>query len=326
MKFSTPVDLPEKTVQITPHSRVMFIGSCFADHIGGRMSDCLPQEQVCINPHGTLYNPVSIRNTLVTYLPDTIDPPYSRKGLFETSDGQWRHWDYSTKFSAPTQQALEAELTQGWERANALFAQLDVLFITLSTDHVYWITDGPYKDYCAANCHKQPASMFKEEVLPWRDLESWWHYFLSHLLQVMPHLRVVFTISPYRYAKYGMHGNALSKAQLLLLTDHLCREFERAYYFPAYEIVTDELRDYRFYAPDMLHPSEQAIDYVWERFTEWAFTPTMHDYARERTALLRAMGHRPINPDTEAHRNFLQKLDMRKQAFRQKWGTDALIG
>ena len=259
-------------------------------------------------------------------MPDTIDPPYSRKGLFETSDGQWRHWDYSTKFSAPTQQALEAELTQGWERANALFAQLDVLFITLSTDHVYWITDGPYKDYCAANCHKQPASMFKEEVLPWRDLESWWHYFLSHLLQVMPHLRVVFTISPYRYAKYGMHGNALSKAQLLLLTDHLCREFERAYYFPAYEIVTDELRDYRFYAPDMLHPSEQAIDYVWERFTEWAFTPAMHDYARERTALLRAMAHRPINPDTEAHRKFLQKLDMRKQAFRQKWGTDALIG
>lgn len=123
-----------------------------------------------------------------------------------------------------------------------------------------------------------------------------------------------------------MHGNALSKAQLLLLTDHLCREFERAYYFPAYEIVTDELRDYRFYAPDMLHPSEQAIDYVWERFTEWAFTPAMHDYARERTALLRAMAHRPINPDTEAHRKFLQKLDMRKQAFRQKWGTDALIG
>ena len=239
MKFSTPVDLPEKTVQITPRSHVMFIGSCFADHVGQRMSDCLPQSQVCINPHGTLYNPLSIRNALVTYLPDTIDPPYSKKGLFKTSDGQWRHWDYSTKFSAATRQTLEAELQQGWERANALFAKLDVLFITLSTDHVYWITDGPYKDYCAANCHKQPASMFKEEALPWRDLESWWHYFLSHLLQVMPHLRVVFTISPYRYAKYGMHGNALSKAQLLLLTDHLCREFERVDYFPAYEIVTD---------------------------------------------------------------------------------------
>lgn len=321
MNFRTLVELPERNLQLTPKSNVLFIGSCFADHMGQRLAHCMSQQRVQVNPHGTLYNPVSIRNVLVTYLPDAVAAPFQDAGFFQLpGDGEWRHWDYSTKFTAPTKEELKARLQAEWEQMHSFFAQLQVLFITFSTDHVYWLSQGPYKDSCAANCHKQPSRMFREEVESWRELEHYWHYFLSGLHQELPNLKVVFTLSPYRYAKYGMHENALSKARLMLLIDQLCREFGVfVSYFPAYEIITDELRDYRFYAPDMLHPSEQAIDYVWERFSEWAFTPELHEYARERQSILRDMQHRPIHPNSDAHRAFLQKLEQKKRSFRNKW-------
>lgn len=327
MNFRTPVDLPESDLQLTPKSNILFIGSCFADHMGQRLADCLPSSRICVNPHGTLYNPVSIRNVLVTYVPDSVVVPFCDEGFFQLSgSGEWRHWDYSTKFSAPTKKDLKGILQAEWEQTNDFFQSLNVLFITFSTDHVYWLSEGPYKDYCAANCHKQPARMFREEVESLKDLEHYWHYFLSSLHQEIPQLKVVFTLSPYRYAKYGMHENALSKARLLLLIDHLCSEFGVfASYFPAYEIITDELRDYRFYAPDMLHPSEQAIDYVWERFSEWAFSPQLHDYAHDRQSLKRAMQHRAINPNSAEHQAFLQKLEQKKRAFSAKWGEDFLL-
>ena len=136
-------------------------------------------------------------------------------------------------------------------------------------------------------------------------------------------LKVVFTLSPYRYRKYGMVENARVKARLLLLIDALCRRFEGAAYFPAYEIVTDELRDYRFYKEDMLHPSDQAVGYVWERFREWTFTPEMDEFAREWQSIARASAHRPLHPESEEHKRFVQTMESRRQLFRQKWQTPA---
>ena len=325
MKFSTPVSLPSEAIRLTPQSRVMFIGSCFADHIGKHMAACLPPSQVCINPHGPLYNPVSIRNTLVTYLPEAIAAPVHPDGFFQTQDGEWRHWEYSTQFTASSRQALEAQLMADWERTKNLFAQLDVLFITFSSDHAYWLEEGKFAHNCVANCHKQPSRLFSESVQELKDMIHWWHYFLSDLHQELPQLKVVFTLSPFRYAKYGMHESQLGKARLLLLIEEMQREFGCfVSYFPAYEIVCDELRDYRFYDSDMLHPSQQATDYVWERFRSWAFTPELSAYADERTALLRAFAHRPINPHSEAHQAFLQKLEAKKQAFMQKYGEEGL--
>ena len=325
MKFSTPVSLPPEAIRLTPQSRVMFIGSCFADHIGKHMAACLPPSQVCINPHGPLYNPVSIRNALVTYLPEAIAAPIHPDGFFQTQDGEWRHWEYSTQFTAFSRQALEAQLITDWERTKNLFAQLDVLFITFSSDHAYWLEEGKFAHSCVANCHKQPSRLFSESVQELKDMIYWWHYFLSDLHQELPQLKVVFTLSPFRYAKYGMHESQLGKARLLLLIEEMQREFGCfVSYFPAYEIVCDELRDYRFYDSDMLHPSQQATDYVWERFRSWAFTPELSTYADERTALLRALAHRPINPHSEAHQAFLQKLEAKKQAFIRKYGEESL--
>ena len=151
------------------------------------------------------------------------------------------------------------------------------------------------------------------------EIVSSWQALLSRLPERM---KVVFTVSPYRYAKYGMHGNRLSKATLLLAVDALCRADDRCLYFPAYEIVLDELRDYRFYAPDMLHVSEQGIDYVWERFRTWAFTEEMTTFAREWADIQKALAHRPLHPDSEAFRRFETATKERLRQFEARWGTE----
>lgn len=322
MNFRTPVELPESSLQLLPQSRVLFIGSCFADHVGQRLASCLPSNQVCINPHGTLYNPVSIRNVLATYLADDVVKPFSEAGFFQLDSDEWRHWDYATKYTASSRAALATMLREEWQLTADFVRRADALFITFSTDHVYCLREGEYRDACVANCHKQPMRLFREEVADWNTLCAQWTAFLSAYHRDYPKQKVIFTLSPYRYAKYGMHENALSKSRLLLLIDSLCRDFGSfVSYFPAYEIITDELRDYRFYASDMLHPSEQAIDYVWEQFTVWAFTPQLTAYARERSAILRDMQHRPINPNSEAHQQFLLRLAEKKRKFEAKWGS-----
>ena len=320
MNLLTPVGLPPSPIQLTPRSHTFFIGSCFADHIGALMAESLPSSQVRVNPRGPLYNPVSIRQALVSYLPSRIAQPFSEDGFFQTADGQWRHWEYSTKFSAPTREGLHALLSEEWKQSCESLLQTETLFVTFSTDHTYRLAEGNNAGHCVANCHKQPARLFVENVETLDSLCEMWSDLLSMLHKELPQLQVVFTLSPYRYAKYGMHENALSKARLLLLIDSLCANFDFAHYFPAYEIVLDELRDYRFFAEDMLHPSPQAVSYIWERFQQWAFTSELCVYSKERAALLRDINHCPINPQSEAHQAFLRKLEEKKKAFRKKWG------
>ena len=317
MKFSTPVDLPPRGIQVTPRSRVLLIGSCFTEHIGRHLNDSLPPSQVCINPSGILYNPGSICTTLEQLTSSNYH--FSEQLAFPASDGLWHHWHYSTLFSAPTLEALRERLTQAWESSQQVLAHPDLLLITFSTDHAYLLKEGENRGTLVANCHKQPGRLFDETVLKPEALQKRWDKLLSRLHEQHPALEVVFTLSPYRYYKYGLHENALSKARLLLLTDYLCRNHPHTHYFPAYEIITDELRDYRFYAPDMLHPTDQAADYVWERFCDWSFDEEMRQYARERQALIRDLNHRPLNPESPDFIKFRQKTEERRRQFEDKW-------
>lgn len=317
MKFSTPVELPKSVVHISPRSHIMLIGSCFTEHIGRHISECLPSSQITVNPSGILYNPKSICNTIRHLLSPSFK--FDEPMTFQSTDGLWHHWHYSTLFTAPNREELKERLRAAWESAHDVFNRIDLLLITFSTDHAYGLNEGPLKGTLVANCHKQPGRMFYETVLTLEFLREIWDSLLTDLQKTHPTLKVVFTLSPYRYAKYGMHENALSKARLLLLIDELCHNHEQATYFPSYEIITDELRDYRFYAPDMLHPTEQAADYVWERFTEWCFGNEMKEYAHERQALTRDLNHRPIHPESAEFRRFQDRVKERQLLFEQKW-------
>lgn len=314
MQFTTPVSLPSPFPVLHPKARVISIGSCFAEHIGERMAKCLPGRRFSVNPTGVVYNPVSIGLALQKTMAETFDA--EEELAFEAGSGRWCHWKYSTLFHAPSRTALTDTLRQHWQKAKDVAEKADVLIVTFSTDHVYMLGDGTP----VANCHKQPARLFREETADYDRTAEAWKQLTELLLDARPERHVIFTLSPYRYAKYGMHENALSKARLLLLIDRLCRTDERIRYFPAYEIITDELRDYRFYESDMLHPSEQAVDYVWERFTEWAFTPDMKTYARERQQIYRDLSHRPTDPGSAAYAAFKAQTEERKRRFEKKWG------
>ena len=323
MQLITPVALPSTAIRLTPRSVVMCAGSCFADHMGERLRQSLPPQAVCVNPSGVLYNPISLSLSLDAWMQPS--PTLLDEGMFQAGDRQFRHWLFSTRFEAATPELLRPIIKEAHQQAHSHLLRSQVLFITFSTDHVFFLQTPDGNELPVANCHKMPSRLFSEQVVSGQAMLERWQHTLRQLHVICPQLHVVFTLSPYRYVKHGLHQNALSKARLLLLIDALCETFPFVEYFPAYEIITDELRDYRFYAPDMLHPSEQAVDYVWERFRTHYFTPALSEFAHEQAQLLRDESHRPLHPESETYRLFQLRCQERRIAFEQKWGLHSEI-
>lgn len=323
MQLITPVALPSTAIRLTPRSVVMCAGSCFADHMGERLRQSLPPQAVCVNPSGVLYNPISLSLSLDAWMQPS--PMLLDEGMFQAGDRQFRHWLFSTRFEAATPELLRPIIKEAHQQAHSHLLRSQVLFITFSTDHVFFLQTPDGNELPVANCHKMPSRLFSEQVVSGQAMLERWQHTLRQLHVICPQLHVVFTLSPYRYVKHGLHQNALSKARLLLLIDALCETFPFVEYFPAYEIITDELRDYRFYAPDMLHPSEQAVDYVWERFRTHYFTPALSEFAHEQAQLLRDESHRPLHPESETYRLFQLRCQERRIAFEQKWGLHSEI-
>lgn len=188
-------------------------------------------------------------------------------------------------------------------------------FFTLGTNHVYIEkATGEIVD----NCHKRPQKLFQEELLSIDDSYAYLCKSVDKLLELNENINIVVTVSPIRYRKYGYHGSQLSKAVLLLAADRLAKD-HNAYYFPAYEIVNDELRDYRFYADDMLHPSQLAVEYIWERFTENCFSKSSMEYLREYKPIKEALGHRPFHPESKEYKDFMHLTQEKLKALNKKY-------
>lgn len=192
----------------------------------------------------------------------------------------------------------------------------ETAFFTLGTNHVYILKEtGEIVD----NCHKRPQRLFEERSLTIEECAE----YLSRAVEVLRrrngNVKVIVTVSPIRYAKYGYHESQLSKSVLLLAADMLSRTYDSVEYFPAYEIVNDELRDYRFYKPDMLHPSEQAVEYIWQRFSETYFSQEARQFVEEWRPIKEALAHRPFNPDSEEYKEFFRRTEKRVEEFDRKW-------
>ena len=319
MRFTTPLSLPAAPFSLTPTDGILFLGSCFADHIGQRTAQAFPAGQIEVNPFGTLYDERTIARAIA--LCSGIRA-LEADTYFEGRDQLWRNWWMAGEVARPTRGECEMAATHALERGRQMLGRARLLVVTLSTPRYYQLRNAPSLN--VANCHKQPAADFAERCDTLAESLDRWHRLLANLLDAHPDLRVVLTVSPYRYLNYGLPASQVAKAQLILLADALCRQHERVHYFPAYEILLDELRDYRFYAPDMLHPSAQAIDYIGERFESWCFAPQLHAFATERRALIRDIEHRPLHPESQAYLQFRHKLDERVQEFRKIWGEAAI--
>lgn len=287
MQLLTPVTIPDPLRLFEANRRYVFMGSCFAQHIGRRFAEA--DMLVCVNPLGPIYSPHIVSQALKGW-----ERPQATLGPLG-----WHTWVTDTSFTKASAEEAEQIALQSVDVLKKHLADADHLILTFGTNHHYELlsTGRP-----VANCHKHPQREFRECVLPLPHLVDEMSATLDGLLRRNPKLTVTLTVSPYRYLKYGLHENQLSKATLLLLADELRRCFpEQIQYFPAYEIVQDELRDYRFYAPDMLHPSDQAVQYIQERLQQW-MTPALQDYLQQYERLRRFLLHRPFDATDSMYR------------------------
>lgn len=320
MEFRTPVSLPDAPFRLLPSSHALTVGSCFAEGVGRRLIDSLAAHAAMCNPLGVMYNPASVATTIGLLL-DTAEKRLSlrEEDFILTTDGLWHHRLCAGEVAGRTMKECRETMEQRLRNGAKVLTHADILAVTFGTDRVYrYAADGAMR--IAANCHKLPAAGFREEVLTPAETTGTWDALLGRLQTLLPQLHIVITVSPYRYLKYGLHENALSKARLLMAADDLCTRHAGVHYFPAYEIMTDELRDYRFYAADMVHPSPVAVEYVFHRFAEWCFSPELREMAADKAALLRDYAHRPLHPDTPSAKAFLKKREERRVSLEGKWG------
>ncbi|MEC5145978.1 GSCFA domain-containing protein [Chitinophaga sp. 212800010-3] len=276
--------------------QLLLMGSCFAEEIGGKLRE--HRFNTLINPHGILYNPLSITKALNSYLDGKI---YTKEDLFQHNDS-WNSWDHHSRFSALTPEAALENITQQQTAATQAIEQADWLILTLGSAHAYVLKEN---NRMVGNCHKVPGGNFYKRLLTVDEVVTALDNTLHRLFFRNKKINILFTVSPVRYIRDGVVENNLSKAILLQAVHHLVNKFNRLYYFPAYELVIDDLRDYRFYKEDLVHPNELAINYVWEQVVKACISPASQELLHQIAELNRAAGHRPFSPESQQHQQFL---------------------
>jgi hypothetical protein len=299
MEFRTTFNIPASAKKITYNYPVIFIGSCFATAIGRKFeSGHMP---VMINPSGTVYNPVSVSNTLDII---TNGRNYKINDLYN-NNGVWLSFNHYTDFSSDSADKTLNQINSRLGESRKFISEAQYLFVTFGTARNYrWKETGEI----VSNCHKIPAASFTHELLSVREIVTLWENQLDKLHLLYPKLQIVFTISPVRHWKDGAHGNQVSKSVLFLAVEELMKHSSKPGYFPAYELLIDDLRDYRFYDVDMLHPSTSAVDYIWEAFTRCYFDGKTLDLWQEVEKITRAVSHRIQTDSRDEIKKFAEKI------------------
>lgn len=313
--FITPVDIPRSKVEITHDCPIFLMGSCFAENMGNRLAankfDCLS------NPFGVLYNPMSIAEAVGQVISghryDEASPELLEHG------GQWHSLMHHSTFSADTKQECLTRINEQLEQAEKFIRKAGLMMVTFGTAYVY---RHRTTEQIVGNCHKLPEHTFIRERLSTEEIVNKYTTLIERLTQVNPNVHLLFTVSPIRHLRDGLHANQLSKATLLLAIDRLCQLMpERCSYFPAYEIMMDELRDYRFYADDMMHPTPMAVEHIWKRFADACFSPSTQKLLLTWQEILQGLAHRPFHPESEAYKQFLSQIELRIHRLKEKYPT-----
>ena len=307
MDFRTRIVFPESDISINHSSSVMLFGSCFSEHIG--LNLVRHKFKVDVNPFGILYNPFSISCAIRRLL---SAESFSEADLVFNNE-LYHSLMHHGHFSATDKEACLHNISSRFDQAVPFIQQTDLFLITFGSAYAYqWRENGEI----AGNCHKFPADRFRRLRLSVEEIVEEWGEVITLLTTINPGTRLLFTVSPVRHWKDGAHENQISKSILHLAIDALQNRFsERVSYFPAYEVMMDELRDYRFYNEDMLHPSSLAVDYIWNLFSESYFSDETRRVNDEWAQIRRALDHRPLHPETEAYRLFLEGTAQKLEAF-----------
>jgi hypothetical protein len=308
MNFKLSFNIPHLPEPLSIRQKMLLTGSCFAENIGQRMLQ--NRFDACINPNGIVFNPVSICKALERC---AAGNKFSAEELFEHNH-LWHSREHHGSFSAPDAASTLDLINRRFEVARRYLHDAGWIILTFGSAHVYEASGK-----VVANCHKMPGSVFTKRLLAVDEVVEAFLSAHEVIKKLNPHARFLFTVSPVRYAKDGLTANNLSKGTLLLAIDRIRQVIKNAHYFPAYEIVTDELRDYRFYAKDMVHPGELAIDYVWERFMETCCDDETKTILNEVKAVNDAVNHRPLHQGTSAYEQFRERVEAMKTELESKY-------
>ncbi|MFZ2900195.1 MAG: GSCFA domain-containing protein [Saprospiraceae bacterium] len=298
MIFRTELKNWEAGLTLSHDNAIVCMGSCFAEHMGARLQE--RKFQTLLNPAGIVYNPVSLAATLEWM---ASGRRFSDADVFEWN-GQWNSFHHHSRYSALSREALLNAINAAMAEASLFFEKTSRLLLTLGTALVY---EHREMGGVVANCHKLPAAAFTRRRLSVEEVTVCLAPVLSLWKERLPALEVIISVSPVRHLREGMIDNQRSKATLVLAAAQLSDQLPFVHYFPAYELLLDDLRDYRFYAEDLLHPSAQAVEYIWEFFSRHYFSDPTRRLIAEIEDVLRAARHRPFQPDSAAHQAFRQK-------------------
>ena len=298
MQFRTTFQIQSSDFKLNHQHKILTIGSCFSDEIGKRLTDL--KFDGLINPFGVIFNSHSIQNLIER----SIQKKYFTTADVHQNGEEFFCFDVHSSFNALTKEAVLEELNLTLDQVHDYILSCDVLMITLGTS---WIYEWKTSNQVVANCHKVEAKQFEKRLLTTEENLKSLELIVSDLKNINPTIRIITTVSPVRHTKDGMIENNVSKARLLDALYQLSLQNNQVEYFPSYELVLDDLRDYRFFKEDLIHPSKQAVDYIWEKFSETYFEQSTQTIIQKINKVISAINHRPFNEESDNHQQFLVK-------------------
>jgi hypothetical protein len=313
MNFRTNIQLQAERNQIDYCSKILFIGSCFSENIYQKLSYF--KFNAYSNPFGILFNPIVIENLLTNAINEKV---YTKKDIFQLNE-RWHCFDAHSDMSSSDKNKLLKNLNLQIETTNKHLKEVSHLIITLGTSWVYRFIET---NSIVGNCHKVPQKKFLKELLSIQEISAYLENICTLIKDVNPSINIIFTISPIRHLKDGFIENAQSKAHLLASVHQVVDKTKQFYYFPSYEIMLDDLRDYRFYNSDMIHPNETAINYIWEQFQKVWISEKSASIMKDVDSVQKGLAHKPFNPKSKQHKQFLLDLDQKITSLKNRYSIN----
>lgn len=311
--FRTVLNAGESAEKLSLADHVVTCGSCFSEAIGQRLQKY--KINTLVNPFGNIYNPLSIHKALLYAIYGNLpgDQTYLR------NQGVWLNYDFHSEFSSTDKSVLSAQIKESIDDVHSFLKNARWLFITYGTS---WVYEEVGSASLVANCHKMPSGHFRKFLLTQKKIIESFNELHSSLKAFNPNARIIITVSPVRHVKDTLQLNSVSKSLLRLSCHTLGETFDNVEYFPSYEIMMDDLRDYRFYKTDMLHPTEEAEDYIWKMFTAKYFDGKTQGFADKWKSILTALSHKPFHPSSDSHQRFLKETLARLQELKPLVNVD----
>lgn len=311
MNFQIKIPLQRQSNNLIDYaSNILLLGSCFAENIGNKLS--YYKFRNTLNPFGILFHPLAIEKLITRAINKDY---YSDDEVFQYNE-QWHCYDAHSQLNASSKEELLQSLNNAIDNTNKQITESKYFIITLGTAWVYRHIES---DTIVANCHKVPQKKFTKELLSVDKIQESLEATISLIQSVNRNTKFIFTVSPIRHIKDGFVENQRSKSHLTAAIHQVVEPRKSRFYFPSYELMMDELRDYRFYAEDMIHPSSLAIDYIWERFKMVWIGENAMSTMDEVEIIQKGLEHRPFNPNSKAHQKFLQNLEVKKTKLQEQY-------